>query len=243
MGQKQAAYDATGAIVAYYDSVDSPAPAGAQVINITEAQWQTCISTHGYTVASGALVAPVAPTAAQLLASAQATQVAMLSAACADSIVAGFTSTALGVVHTYPAKTTDQQNLSASIIAALLALNAAVPWTAGKARAAGDLVKDGAALYVCVAAGTSGATAPTWPTTDGAIASDGGAQWQMWVTPFWCEDASGNWAFVNHSAAQIQQVGVDGKSSILANMAKNQALYAQVMAATTVAAVQAITWS
>ncbi len=71
MGQKQASYDSTGKIVAFYDTVDSPAPTGATVLDITEAQWQTCISQQGWTVAHGALVAPPpdpAPTAAQVLA-------------------------------------------------------------------------------------------------------------------------------------------------------------------------------
>lgn len=68
MGQKYAAYDSTGAIVAFYDSVDSPAPQGVKAVQITDAQWQTCLSNPGYTVMSGALVAPVAPTAAQVAA-------------------------------------------------------------------------------------------------------------------------------------------------------------------------------
>lgn len=63
-----------------------------------------------------------------------------------------------------------------------------------------------------------------------------------WTTPFWCADANGNWAFVQHTAAQIQQVGIDGKTAILLNMAKNAQLAAQVMAATTSDAVSAITW-
>lgn len=133
---------------------------------------------------------PVAPSAAQLLASAQATQIATLSAACAAAITAGFTSSALGTVHTYPAKQTDQQNLSASVLAS---------------------------LYPGLAAG--------------------------WTTPFWCADSTGAWAFVNHTAAQIQQAGADGKAAILANMAKNAAFAAQVNAAKTIAAVQAVVWS
>ncbi|MFM0405216.1 hypothetical protein [Paraburkholderia dipogonis] len=68
MGQKLAAYDASGNIIAYYDDVDSPAPAGANVIEITEDEWRACVSTSGYTVASGALVAPVPLTAAQIAA-------------------------------------------------------------------------------------------------------------------------------------------------------------------------------
>jgi hypothetical protein len=63
-----------------------------------------------------------------------------------------------------------------------------------------------------------------------------------WTTPFWCEDSNGNWAYVVHTAAQIQQVGQDGKNAILTAMQQLQTLNAQVSAATTVAAVQAITW-
>ena len=245
MGQKYAAYNAQGAIVAYYDSIDSPVPVGVNAIEITGAQWQTCInsSSSPYTVVNGVLTAPAAPTAAQLLADAQASQTAVISNACAAAIVAGFTSLALGVVHTYPSKTTDQQNLSASIIAALLASNGAMPWVADTPYAAGAMVGVGGQLYLCVAAGTSGNAAPAWPTAVGAIANDNGVQWQIWTTPFWCEDAAGNWAWVNHTSAQIQKVGVDGKQAILACMAKNAGLAAQVAAATTVAAVQAITWS
>jgi hypothetical protein len=244
MGQKFAAYNAQGAIIGFYDSVDSPVPAGVtNVIAITQAQWQACVNSQPpYTVANGALVAPVPPTDAEILAAAQANQIAILSAACSASIVGGFPSTALGDVHTYPSKVTDQQNLASSVIAALLALNSAAPFVGGKVRAAGELVKDGASVYVCVAPGTSGNTAPAWPTVPGAIVNDGSAQWQLWTTPFWCADVDGNWAFVNHTIAQILQVGVDGKAAILAFMAKNQALAAAVASATTVAAVQAITW-
>jgi hypothetical protein len=68
MGQKLAAYDALGTIIAYYDDVDSPAPAGINVIEISDDEWRACISTSGYTVASGALAAPVPMTAAQIAA-------------------------------------------------------------------------------------------------------------------------------------------------------------------------------
>lgn len=63
-----------------------------------------------------------------------------------------------------------------------------------------------------------------------------------WTTPFWCEDATGSWSFVQHTAAEIQQVGTDGKSAILAALQKNSTLAAQVMAAANVADVQAIVW-
>lgn len=72
MSQKFAAYDAKGTITGFYDDVDSPAHASATVIEITDAEWLTCLSTPGYTVQNGVLVAPVPPTAAEQLASTQA---------------------------------------------------------------------------------------------------------------------------------------------------------------------------
>lgn len=69
MNQRFAAYDAQGNIYAYYHSEDSPVPAGVtNTLAITDAQWQTCIGTPGYTVKNGALVAPIPPTAAQVAA-------------------------------------------------------------------------------------------------------------------------------------------------------------------------------
>ncbi|KVZ72526.1 phage tail protein [Burkholderia ubonensis] len=44
MGHKQAAYDAKGSIVAFYDSVDSPAPSGAHVIDVSDEQWIDLVS-------------------------------------------------------------------------------------------------------------------------------------------------------------------------------------------------------
>jgi len=81
MGQKYAAYDNAGNITGFYDSTDSPVPSGIAAIEITDAEWQACLSTPGYTVVKGTLIAPAAPTAAQLLAQAQTAQVAILTAA------------------------------------------------------------------------------------------------------------------------------------------------------------------
>lgn len=64
-----------------------------------------------------------------------------------------------------------------------------------------------------------------------------------WTTPFWCADATGAWAFREHTAAQIQQVGKDGKARIIACMTQNVTLSGQVIAATTIEAVEAIAWT
>ena len=63
-----------------------------------------------------------------------------------------------------------------------------------------------------------------------------------WTTPQLCCDANGVWAYVAHTAAQIQQVGSDGKAAILGYLTKKAILQAEIEAATTVAAVQAIVW-
>lgn len=51
----------------------------------------------------------------------QANALTVITNACAAQIVAGFTSDALGAVHTYPNDSTDQANLTASVLAAVLA--------------------------------------------------------------------------------------------------------------------------
>ncbi|WP_185805567.1 phage tail assembly chaperone [Achromobacter denitrificans] len=72
MRQKFAGYDSQGTIVAFYDSVDSPLPSGVDAIEITLEEWQACLADPGWTVANGALVAPLPPSAAELAAQAEA---------------------------------------------------------------------------------------------------------------------------------------------------------------------------
>ncbi|HEF4743291.1 TPA: hypothetical protein SAO08_003143 [Burkholderia multivorans] len=111
MGQKQAAYDAQGNIVAFYDTVDSPAPEGVSVIEISDAQWQTCINEQGqWHVSNGALAQIPPPTSAQLLSSAQTARNAVLNAACSAAIMSGFSSNSLGQTYNYPSTLTDQTN-------------------------------------------------------------------------------------------------------------------------------------
>lgn len=63
-----------------------------------------------------------------------------------------------------------------------------------------------------------------------------------WTTPFLCADSSGVWAMRPHTAAQIQQAGSDIKAFVVSNIEKNATLAAEIAAATTSAAVKAITW-
>ena len=65
---------------------------------------------------------------------------------------------------------------------------------------------------------------------------------ETWVTPFWCEDVNGLWAFRPHTVSQIQQVGSDAKMSILASMTKNEDLQYQISIATTIEELNLIVW-
>ncbi len=56
---KYAAYDETGTIIGFYDSKDSPVPAGVKAIKITHAEWeQTIHGEQGWTVMNGKLTPP-----------------------------------------------------------------------------------------------------------------------------------------------------------------------------------------
>ncbi|KVC78271.1 hypothetical protein [Burkholderia ubonensis] len=120
MGKKYVAFDAQGNITAFYDSIDSPIPSGVtNTIEITDVQWMTCISQPGqWHVVSGALAQVPPPTAAEQLTSVKASTIAALNAACQATILAGFTSSAIGSATFYPTTDTDQRNLQSSALAA-----------------------------------------------------------------------------------------------------------------------------
>lgn len=62
-----------------------------------------------------------------------------------------------------------------------------------------------------------------------------------WTTPFWCS-IDNDWQYVEHTASQIQQVGLDGKTAILGHLSKNQTLQNQLQQAETLEEVEAIQW-
>jgi hypothetical protein len=63
-----------------------------------------------------------------------------------------------------------------------------------------------------------------------------------WLTPFWCMDESGQWAFRPHTALQIREVGRDAKSNILGYQFHNEQLQALISSATTIEELDAISW-
>ncbi|MBP2613425.1 hypothetical protein [Agrobacterium pusense] len=49
------------------------------------------------------------------------------------------------------------------------------------------------------------------PVTDSLLPTSGSG----WSTPFWCMDEKDLWSFRDHSAAQIQKAGADGKAHVI----------------------------
>ncbi|WP_407364751.1 hypothetical protein [Pseudomonas luteola] len=82
--------------------------------------WEVCDESVaiGWRYEGGAFTAP----AEETLEDRKSAKFVELDAACAAAIVSGFTSDALGETHTYPSKSTDQTNLTASFADALSAL-------------------------------------------------------------------------------------------------------------------------
>jgi len=109
MGQKTALYNtSTGAIMGYYDSLDSPLPktlpSGSASVDITDSEWQAGLSSpYAPTVVSGVYTIPSGPTLAQ----AQSAQIALLQSAYQTAINTPVTFTnAAGVTSTYPSGNT-----------------------------------------------------------------------------------------------------------------------------------------
>ncbi|WP_144106564.1 hypothetical protein [Paraburkholderia sp. BCC1886] len=222
-------------------SPDGTIPPNAVVC--TEAQYQDPSQyIINYTTTPYSIEAISSATALQI---AQANQVAAVSNACATSILQGFTSSALGAAYTYPAKSTDQINMLSSIESSHLIWDIfASDWVAGMTVTIGQYVVANSQLYQATVGGeASSAGEPAWPIVVDTPVLDGTAQWELWSTPFWCADvATGTWAWRDHSAKQMFQVGLDGKASILSSMKQNAVLAAMIAVATTIQAVEEITW-
>ena len=164
MGQKYASYNSSGEVIAYYDSIDSPPPSTATVIDITDTEWQEALaSRYPVTVANGALVIQTGPTLAQ----AQATQSALIKQGF-NNAVAAIPFTINGVNYTLDAAQTKQAADMAIVVAANNAANHPVLWAASTPVAQYAIQLVGSSYLFCAVAGTTGTAAPTPPTTFGA---------------------------------------------------------------------------
>ena len=112
------AYDPkTGAVTTRYDGDIQLPPAGVSFIEVpSQAEMmQTC--SGGWTIVNGALVAPPAPTAAQLLGQAQSAKIAMLAQAYQAAIQQPVSYTSKGgITKTYQADPPSVSNLQNAIL-------------------------------------------------------------------------------------------------------------------------------
>ena len=234
MGQKYASYNSSGAVIAYYDSLDSPPPATATVIEITDTEWQAALaSPYPVTVANGALVIPTGPTLAQ----AQATQSALIKQGF-NTATAKIPFTINGVNYALDTAQPKQAADTAIVVAANNAMNHPVLWAASTPVAQYAVQLVGSSYLFCTVAGTTGTTAPTPPTTFGTPVTDGGVTWELYGRTLEMSDGT-------HATFTVQElISIFQQVEVYIHYQKNQKLnlLAQIAAATTVSAVQAIVW-
>ena len=99
-----------------------PSPTGEGAIVDDAEAWLITDTTSPYQ--GGQIIADKSDT----LESVRARKVIEMSQSCADAILAGFVSSALGEVYTYPAKSNDQANLTGSVVRSMYP-NLAGGWT------------------------------------------------------------------------------------------------------------------
>lgn len=118
---KYAAIGPIGALIYFDDEFSAASEVPADAVQLSDAQWKTCVDEPGkWTIING-VVSPIPdPTHAELLAQSQRDQVSEISASCQAAIYSGFSSSALGIPHTYPTSDRDQQNLTSAALASLM---------------------------------------------------------------------------------------------------------------------------
>ena len=168
---------------------------------------------------------------------AQGQQVATLSSNCQAAIMAGFTSSATGASLVYTLGLNDQRNALSATIAANGAIQRATTWAASVAYVPNSVIVSGGLYYVTFLGGTSGTVAPTFPTDFVTTVTDNTALWIQLGWPI--GTTTGN---VLITAPQVIELFEQGDKLVADCRKQYMALKAQVMAATTVSAVQAVVW-
>jgi hypothetical protein len=219
-------FDSSGNAVSGWEAPDSTYPVPSDVTLCTEAQNADYLA---WTLVSGALV--------QSLPYAQAAQSALIKQGFANA-VAAIPFTVNGTNYTLDTAQSKQPADMAIVVAANNALNHPVPWVASTPVAQYAVQLVGSSYLFCTVAGTTGTTAPTPPTTFGTPVTDGTVTWELYGRTLELSDGS-------HATFTVQElVSIFQQVEVYIHYQKNQKLnlLAQIAAATTVSAVQAIVW-
>jgi len=179
----------------------------------------------------------VSAPAAQLLAQAQAAQISALKQSWAQSlnvVPVTINGTAYQIDNS-----SSRQTANINLAMSMQTVMAQAPaWTASTEVAAGSYCNLNGVYLYCSTAGTTGTSAPTAPTTFGTPVTDGTAAWELLGRHVWLDNGTMqlftpqevlSGAMQMEAYMHQQNVTLDG-------------LMAQVSAATSVAAVQAVVW-
>ena len=218
--------DSNGVGIGQHTYVEEPASYPSNEIACTQAQAQTPAA---WQVVSGSLV--------QSLTYAQATQTALIKQGF-NNAVAAIPFTINGVNYTLDAAQTKQAADMAIVVAANNAMNHPVLWAASTSVAQYAVQLVGSSYLFCTVAGTTGTTAPTPPTTFGTTVTDGKVTWELYGRTLEMSDGT-------HATFTVQElISIFQQVEVYIHYQKNQklSLLAQIAAATTVSAVQAIVW-
>jgi len=238
---QQVLYDTTTEQVLQWQDTEKfnygAAASGTETLTVTADEWAN--QSGQWYVVNGALTQtnPYAPTAAQLLAQAQAAQISALkqSWAKALAVVPVTINGTTYQIDNSPARQTANLNLAVSMQTVMAQAPA---WKASTAVAAGSYCNLNGVYLYCSTAGTTGSSAPTPPTTFGTPVTDGTAAWELLGRHVWL--ATGTMQLFT------PQEVLSGAMQMEAYMHQQNvtldSLMAQVNAATTVAAVQAVVW-
>ena len=220
-------YDTTtGACYGSHAYSEEPSSYPSNEIACTFEQYQTPAA---WTVVNGSLV--------QSLTYAKAAQSALIKQGFANA-VAAIPFTINGISYTLDAAQSKQAADMAIVVAANNALNHPVAWAASTSVAQYAVQLVGSSYLFCTVAGTTGTKAPTPPTTFGTPVTDGTVTWELYGRTLELSDGS-------HATFTVQElISIFQQVEVYIHYQKNQklSLLAQIQAATTVSAVQAIVW-
>ena len=219
-------FDSSGNPISGWEAPDSAYPVPVDVTLCTEAQNADYLA---WTLVNGSLV--------QSLPYAKAVQSALIKQGFANA-VAAIPFTINGVNYTLDAAQTKQAADMAIVVAANNAVNHPVLWAASTPVAQYAIQLVGSSYLFCTVAGTTGTAAPTPPTTFGTTVTDGTVTWELYGRTLEMSDGT-------HATFTVQElISIFQQVEVYIHYQKNQklSLLAQIQAATTVSAVQAIVW-
>ena len=134
--------------------------------------------------------------------------------------------------------TAGKQALNLSLAITANAMMQAPAWVASTEYAAGAYCNVGGVVLFCSTAGKSGTSAPTPPTAFGTPVTDGTAAWELLGRKVYLQGGS----FVYMTPQQITSAFQQGELYLHQTSDKLELLKAEIMAATTVTAVQTFTF-